>query len=132
LVELCFSGQFDLQTVKRMLTGGGGIFAYAGTSDMRQLDQRIRDGDEKAGKWVNAMAYTVARQIASMTAALHGRVDAVVLAGAMVSWTRLVDLVRPRIAFIAPILVFPENMEMQALALGALRVIEGKELAQEY
>ena len=132
LAELCFSGKFTLPEVKRMLTGNGGMFAHLETRDMRQVEQMIRSGDAHAELLSCAMALSIARQIGAMAAALSGRVDAIVLTGALVQWQRLRDLLLPRIAFLSRTFVYPENMEMSALAQGVLRVLTGEEQALEY
>jgi len=132
LAALCFSGNYTLPEIKRMLTGHGGMFAHLETRDMRQVEQRIRNGDAHAELLTRAMGLSIARQIGAMSAVLSGRVDGIVLTGALVQWQRLLDLVRPRIAFLAPVFVYPENLEMSALALGVLRVLSGEETAKEY
>ena len=50
---------------------------------------------------------------------------AVVLTGGLAGSEMLVGWVRERVGFIAPVLVFPGEDEMGALAEGALRVIRG-------
>ena len=50
----------------------------------------------------------------------------------LAAWGRLVDDVTARCSFIAPIMVFPGENEMEALAWGAIRVLAGEEEAREY
>jgi len=132
LADLCFSGKHDLQTVRRMLTGCGGGFAHCGTRDMREVEQRIQAGDTDAERLARAMSYGIAKQIGAMATALDGRVDAIVLTGALVGWSYLRDTIRTRIAFLGPVLIYTKNLEMPALALGVLRVLTGEERAQDY
>jgi butyrate kinase len=44
----------------------------------------------------------------------------------------LVDWIKERVAFIAPIMVYPGEDEMEALAWGALRVLRGEEKDKSY
>ncbi|MEI8242669.1 MAG: butyrate kinase [bacterium] len=132
LAELCLSGKHTLPEIKRMLAGHGGMSAHLGTDDMRQVEQRIQAGDARAALLTRAMALAIARQIGAMAAVLSGRVDAIVLTGALVQWLRLRDLLHPRIAFLGPVLIYAENMEMAALAQGVQRVLTGAEHAQDY
>ena len=44
----------------------------------------------------------------------------------------MVDWIRQRVSWIAPIQIFQGEEEMKALALGALRVLTGEENAKEY
>jgi len=79
-----------------------------------------------------AMAYQIAKEIGAMATVLAGRVDAVVLTGGLAGSTLLVNWIKDRVSFIAPVLVFPGESEMSALAQGALRVLRGDEQALEY
>ena len=78
------------------------------------------------------MAYQVAREIGARAAALKGRVDAIVLTGGLAYSSRFTDLVASRVAFIAPIHVYPGENELAALAEGALRVLRGEEEPRRY
>jgi butyrate kinase len=132
LVTLCFSGAYTQAEIEGMLSGNGGVFAYLGTRGMQQVETMIQDGNTEALNIVEAMAYTIAKQIGALAPVLDGSVDAVILTGGLASWQRLVGLIRSRVQFIAPILVYTGNMEMQALVQGVLDVLEGKETAREY
>ena len=42
LASLCFSGKVSHDEVKKMLVGHGGLYAYMGTNDCREIEERIR------------------------------------------------------------------------------------------
>jgi butyrate kinase len=132
MAELCFSGEHTHAKVKKMLTGNGGMFAYFGTNDMRLVDEKIQSGDPTAESLLKAMAYSIAKEIGSMSAVLCGNVDAIVFTGGLVRWSALMKLIEERIDFLGPIMVYPDNLEMAALAEGVLRVLRGEEQAQSY
>jgi butyrate kinase len=44
----------------------------------------------------------------------------------------ITDSITNYVGFLGPVYVFPGEMEMEALAQGAFRVLEGKEQAKEY
>lgn len=130
-LDLASQGK-DARTLQRMLTRTGGLFSYLGTRDLRDIEQDIDRGNSKAEEVVKALAYQVAKEIGAMCAVLSGRVDAIILTGAMARSERLVDLVSQRVKGFAPLKVVPGEKEMEALALGAVRVLEGLEEAREY
>jgi len=132
LVELCFSGQYTKDEIKKLLAGKGGVIAYLGTNDMRVAEEMVNNGDKKARFIMEAMAYTVAKWIGMMAAALEGEVDAIVLTGGLAFYKDFVSWVEKRVKFIAPIMVYPGGDEMRALAEGALRVLRGEEVAKIY
>lgn len=132
LVRLCFSGTYGLDQIMKKLVGGGGLVAHLGTNDLREVERRIDEGDEKAGRVYEAMAYQVAREIGARAAVLKGQVDAVVLTGGLAYSSRFTDRIASRVAFIAPVRIYPGEDESAALAQGALRVLKGEEQPRQY
>jgi butyrate kinase len=92
----------------------------------------IQRGDAKARSIYEAMAYQISKEIGAMAAVLAGIIDAVVLTGGLAASTMLVAWIADRVKFLAPMIVYPGETEMEALALGALRVIRGEDTAAEY
>jgi butyrate kinase len=122
-------------TVGRLRQRGLVVFplqGYLKTDDAQEVERRIREGDQQAKLIYEAMIYQIAKEIGAMAAALKGHVDAVVLTGGLAHSTYLVNSLRERVSFIAPVLVFPGEDEMRALALGALRVLTGQEKPMDY
>ena len=58
--------------------------------------------------------------------------DEILLTGGLVHDEMLVGWIRERVNFIAPVAVYPGEHEMEALALGTLRVLRGQEIPQVY
>lgn len=132
LAKLCFSGKYTEKEMIQLLTKKGGLLAHLGTDNVEEVENRIDHGDQKAKLIYDAMVYQVAKEIGAMATTLGGNVDAVVLTGGIANSKRLTDATTRKVEFIAPILVFPGEDEMEALTLGALRVISGEERAKEY
>lgn len=132
LVRYCFSGVADLKQVLKMIKGEGGMVAYLGSNNMREIVERINAGDVEAERIYRGMAYQVAKQIGQKAVILKGKVDAIVLTGGITHDKLIVSWVKDYVSFLAPVLVFPGEEEMQALAEGALRVLRGDEKAHIY
>ncbi len=131
-MKLALSGKFTERQLKKKLAGGGGIVSYLGTNDMKEVGKMIKQGDEKANLVFQAMAYQTAKEIGADATVLKGRVDAIVLTGGLAHSEMFVGWIKERVSFIAPVLVYPGEDEMRALAFGALRVLKGEEKAMEY
>lgn len=131
VVELCFSGDYTERQLWDVLIREGGIYSYLGTRDLNEVERRIEAGDAKARLIFDAMAYQVIKEIGGMAAVLRGRVDAVLLTGGMARSERLVAQLRDSVAWIAPVVVYPGEDELAALAEGVLRVLRGEEAAGE-
>ncbi len=132
LIRLCFSGKYTQEELLKQIAGQAGLTAHLGTNDMRDILERISGGDEKCHLLVDAMLYHTAKQIASEAAVLCGDVDAILLTGGMAHSDYIVGELRRRVGFLAPVYVFPGENEMEALALNALAVLQGKREAKIY
>jgi butyrate kinase len=132
LAKLAFSGKYTLPELKKKITGQGGLVAYLGTNDGRIVDKMIEEGNEKAELILKAMAYQISKEIGAMATALCGKLDAIILTGGLAHNKRLTNWISEYVGFIAPVELVPGEDEMLALAQGALRVVEGKEVAKIY
>jgi len=115
-----------------MVMGRGGLVAYLGTNSVVDVEKRIESGDTFAREIFEAMAYQISKEIGAMATVLRGGLNAVVLTGGLTASHRLVSMIAERVQFLAPVLVYPEEDEMRALAFGVLRVLNGIEQAKEY
>jgi butyrate kinase len=131
-IDLCFSGQYTRAEMQKLVMGKGGLVAYLGTHDVKEIEARIDKGDQKAGEVFSAMAYQIAKEIAAMFSVLCGEVKAIVLTGGLAKSERLVNEISRRVEFIAPVLIMAGELEMEAMAAGVLRVLQGKEMARDY
>jgi butyrate kinase len=132
LVRMCYSGRYTREEMLKKLAGRGGLVAHLGTNDAVEVERRIGAGDEYARLVFEAMAYQIAKEIGLMATVLYGQVDAIVITGSLAHSAMLLDWIRPRVQWIAPILVYPGEDELLALTQGALRVLAGVEPAKIY
>jgi len=135
LVDMCFCGKYNEQELKRKLAGKGGMIAYLGTSDMREVHKMIESGGEngkKADLVYRAMAWQIAKEIAAQAVSLSGVIDAILFTGGIAHDSDFVKLIQERIGWIAPCLIYAGEDEMKALTEGALRVLRGEESAKSY
>jgi butyrate kinase len=132
LAKMCFSGKYTHAEMKKKITGKGGLVAYLGTNDGRDVEAMIAKGDEHAKLIFEAMAYQVAKEIGSCAAVLKGKVDAIILTGGLAYGDRLVNWIKERVSFIGDVVVYAGEDEMSALALGGLRVLRNEETPQIY
>jgi butyrate kinase len=132
LYKMVFSGKYTLAEMKRKNYGQGGLVAYLKTNDGQKIRAMIDHGDEHARFMYQVMCYQIAKEIGSGSTVLKGRVDAIILTGGLAYDDLAVREIEERVRFIAPVMVYPGENEMEALALGALRVLKGEEQAKEY
>ncbi|MGL5058282.1 MAG: butyrate kinase [Fusobacteriaceae bacterium] len=132
LVKLCFSGKYSENEIKKMLKGNGGIAGYFNTNDMRDIEKRIESGDEKATLIYKAMIYGIAKEIGAMATVVDGNLDGIILTGGIAYSELVISAIKKKVQFIAEVTVYPGENEMNALALGALRIERGEEKEKRY
>jgi butyrate kinase len=132
LLDAAFSGEYDKASLLRKIRTKGGFVSYFGTTDTREVERRVREGDEEAASIYDAFLLNIAKNVAKISATVSGRVDSVILTGGMAKSEMLTSKLAERLAFIAPTAVIPGENEMKALALGALRVMRGEEIARVF
>jgi butyrate kinase len=132
LIDLCYSGKYDRKTMKKMLRGKGGLSAYLGTVDAREVETMIKQGNQEAALVYEAMSYQVAKAIGELATVLKGKVDAIILTGGISYSEMVTDWISERVSFIAPVEVLAGENELESLVFGTLRVLDGEEEARTY
>jgi butyrate kinase len=116
----------------KMFTKTGGLIAYLGTDDGREVVKKIEAGDQKAKLVFDAMIYQIAKEVGACATVLQGEIDAIFLTGGLAYNSYVVEQLNKSIAFLAPIHIIPGEKEMEALCQGGVRVLKGIEEAKEY
>ncbi len=131
-IKLCFSGQYSQTQMQKLVMGQGGLTAYLNTNSAEAVEKKIQTGDKKAKEVYEAMAYQIAKEIGAMATVINGNVRAIVISGGLANSTMLTSWIEERVTFIAEVLLMPGEFEMEALANGVMRILEGKERAKIY
>jgi butyrate kinase len=126
LVELCFSGKFSKAQLMSMLTGKGGMVAYLGTNNFIEVCRRAENGDSRALLIRDAVSYQVGKEIGALATVLGGHIDAIILTGGMAYEETNIRNIRSMVEFIAPVVVYPGEDELKALAFNGLLALDGK------
>lgn len=132
LARMCFSGKYTLDEMLKKITGKGGFVSYLNTNDGRVVEAAMLVGDEKTKLIHDAMGYQVSKDIGAAAAVLKGKVDAIILTGGMAFGKPMINYIKDNISFIAPVIVYPGEDEMLALAQGTIRILKGKEEVKDY
>jgi len=133
LIDLCFSGKYTYDEVKKLIKGKGGLVSYLGTNDAQEVQRMMKSGNNNAAIIYSAMAFQISKWIGKMSAALDFEVDAKGLTGGIAyDKEYIVPWIKERVSFIAPVYVFPGGDEERALALSALRVLRNEEKLRTY
>lgn len=132
LVNLCFSGKYAKNDLIKKITKEGGLSAYLGTNDLRVVEENAKKGDKKSALMLETLAYQVCKEIGAYSAVLSGKIDAIVLTGGAARCDIITNFIKSKVSFIAPILIYPGEDEMLALAQSGLRILRNQEKIKEY
>ncbi len=124
--------EHSVNDVRLMCSRAGGFVSLFGTSDSDVIHDMVEKGDPKASLVWNTMIYQICKMIGEMSAVLCGNVDAILLTGGLMRFDDITEGIRKRCGWIAPISVYPGEMEQEAMAIPVLRVLRGEAEAQTY
>ncbi|MBN2362588.1 butyrate kinase [candidate division WOR-3 bacterium] len=124
LVKMCFSGKHNEKQIMDMILKNGGLKAHLGTDDLREVLKMIEGGDSRAELIFMSLVYQISKEIGAMSAALKGEVDAIVLTGGMAYQKELTEKIVEYVSWIAPVMTFPGEDELEALNLAALMALK--------
>ncbi len=129
---LAYLADHEASQLRALSMKNGGFVNHLGTSDAREVSARAQAGDARAQRVWDSMVYQICKYIGEMACALEGDVDAILLGGGLVHNEALVEGIRARCEWIAPIQATPGEFELEAMAAGANRVLDGVEEPLEY
>ena len=116
----------SIADVRLRCSRAGGFVDLFGTANSDTIHALVEKGDRKASLVWNTMIYQICKMIGEMSAVLCGKVDAILLTGGLMRFADIIEGIKTRCGFIAPISVYPGEMEQEALALPALKALRGE------
>ena len=132
VIKMCFSGKYTEDDMKKKVSKTGGLISLLGTDNMLEIKKRIEDGDKWAKLVYENFAYQLAKYIGSYACVMEGKVDAIVMTGGVSNDKDFIENIRKYAGWIAPLIVYGGDFEMEALASGAIRALDGVEETKEY
>lgn len=132
VLKMCSNGEYTTEQINKYLNGQGGYVAYFQTNNAGEVSKLAKTGNQKAILIQEALIYGIAQEIGKCATVLFGKVDAILLTGGVAHNEAIVDGIKQRVSFIAPVFVYPGEDELLALAQGGLRVLSGEEAYKEY
>ncbi|WML44697.1 butyrate kinase [Neobacillus sp. PS3-40] len=130
VIHLCYQNSEDEMFAKYRKKGG--LISYLGTNDVRKIEGKIDSGDKEAELILEALAYQSSKGIGEMAAVLKGKVDCIIITGGLAYSKRITEWIKSYIEFLAPVILVPGENELEALAMGAKRIISGEENANVF
>ena len=132
LLDIAFSGKYNKEELSSFWFGKGGLVAFLGTNSVKNIIERISMGDERAEFYTKAMIYTISKSIGALAAAAKGKINAIILTGGVSFSKFITNGIREYVECIAPVVVYPGSVEMEAMAESAIMALKGDVEVKEY
>ena len=132
LIDMCFSGKYTTQEIKKKLIGKGGAVAYFGTNDMRVVVERAQEGQEDYVVFLKAFVLNIAKYIVAQGAVVDGKVDAIILTGGVAYSKPITDAITKKVEWLAPVSVYPGENELESLAENGYMILAGETKIHTY
>ena len=125
LIDMCFSGQYTKQEIKKKLIGKGGAVAYFGTNDMREVVRKAKEGEPEYALFMKAFVLNIAKYIVAQGAVVDGKVDVIILTGGVAYSQDITDAITKKVDWVAPVKVYPGENELESLAENGYIILAG-------
>jgi butyrate kinase len=132
LIDMCFSGKYTQQEIKKKLIGKGGAVAYFGTNDMRVVEERAKEGRPEYQLFIKAFVLNIAKYIVAQGAVVDGKVDAILLTGGVAYSKSITEAITKKVSWLAPVTVYPGENELESLAENGYMVLAGTTKIHHY
>ena len=132
LIDMCFSGKYTKQEIKKKLIGHGGAVAYFGTNDMREVVRNAKEGKQEYVVFMKAFVLNIAKYIVAQGAVVDGKVDVIILTGGVAYSTDITDAITQKVSWVAPVVVYPGENELASLAENGYIILAGETKIHTY
>ena len=132
LIDMCFSGKYTKEEIKKKLIGRGGAVAYFGTNDMREVVKHAKEGKEEYVVFMKAFVLNIAKYIVAQGALVEGKVDVIILTGGVAFSTDITDAITKKVSWLAPVVVYPGENELASLAENGYIILAGETKIHTY
>ncbi len=130
VMKLCYSKPEE--EVKKLFSQNSGFKAHLGTEDVREVIKMVENGDSKANLIYSAFVYQVAKEIGACFAASKAKAHAIAITGGIAYSNKFINDLKEYVDTLTEFHVYAGENEMEALAEGIFRVLDGEEEALEY
>jgi len=132
LIDMCFSGKYTKQEIKKKLIGKGGAVAYFGTNDMREVVRKAQEGVPEYSVFMKAFVLNIAKYIVAQAAVVDGKVDVIILTGGVAYSQYITDAITRKVNWVAPVRVYPGENELESLAENGYIILAGETKIHTY
>jgi len=122
---------YPLDKITDLFNKSGGLLLYFGTDDVKSLVEK-KNKDPRIAIVLKAMVYQISRTIASHLPSVNMAPDAIILTGGLAHSDFIVNGIKEWLSNSHTVEVLAGEFEMEALAFGTIRALNGEENILNY
>lgn len=127
LIDMCYSGKYTYEEMRRKIKGLGGLMSYVGETDVVKIQKKaFEENNLECKEALEAMCYQTAKEIGAMSTVVNGNVDAILVTGGIANSEFLMNEIIKRVKFIAPVYLYPGEFEMESLGINVYKALIGE------
>lgn len=131
-IEYYWEKEVSKKDLVKLWYGNGGVMAHLGTNSVKNVVERAINGDEQAEELLRAMCYQISKSVGAMFSAAKGNVKALIFTGGIAQSDFIIQHLKQLLPWINPIIVYPGEEELSAIAESINLVLSGKIPEKEY
>ncbi|MEA3499777.1 MAG: butyrate kinase [Candidatus Marinimicrobia bacterium] len=131
VMDLAYSGEYTKKELELLFIKNSGLKGYLGTNDGREVSKRIKNGDKKAKLIFDAMIYQIQKEIGAMLSVCDYNVKAIIITGGLAHNKYIQEHLTKNLDK-NNVIFFPGENELEAMADGGFRAIDGKIEINDY
>ena len=131
IVDMIYKKCYSKNEILNLINKGAAM-SYLGTDSFDEIATHYNDNNKKTKAFLEAMAYQIAKEIASHYITLEGKIDAIILSGKIFSLNRFFKYLSKRIESLAKIECYPNDYTFEAMIYNVLKVVNGEIVIKKY
>ena len=129
VVDMMFKKHYSKDEMLKLINRNATFNYYTSTNS---CDKIMLSDDKKTNTILEAMAYQIAKEIASHYVTLDAEIDAIILSGKIFADKRFFKYLSKRIENIAPIMSYSKDYTFDALVYNVLHTVNGEVKIKTY
>jgi len=125
-IDYYWDKEIPKKELMKLWYGNGGVMAHLGTNSVKNVVERALNGDKQAEEILQAMCYQICKSVGAMYSAAKGKVKALIFTGGIAQSEYIIQQLKQWLTWINPIIVYPGEEELSAIAESVNLVLAGK------
>lgn len=131
VLDMLLKKHYTKDEMLKLIGRNATFFSYIGTNSSDEIMTSLKN-DKRTNMILEAMAYQITKEIASLYLIFDDNIDAVILSGKIFADKRFFKYLSNRIEKLATIVSYPKDYTIEAMVYNVLQTVNGKRKIKTY